>query len=74
MAGYSFQMVPIILLGSLLSNLLGRYSKLIIYALTDIIQGIILLVIWFYISVVNIASSSVPQVQSEFYQIQDDSV
>lgn len=53
MIGYSFQMVPIILFGNILQSILVKYNKLTVYAFTDFIQAIFLVIIWVQIQSEN---------------------
>lgn len=48
-ASYSFQMVPVILLGTLFNQVISRLDKLLVYVLTDVLQALVLILIWVYI-------------------------
>ncbi|EGP5747272.1 hypothetical protein DQ184_13040, partial [Enterococcus faecium] len=56
MMGYSFQMIPVVLLGSIFHSILQKYNKLTIYAITDFIQAVFLIIIWFQLQSDNFSS------------------
>ncbi|EMF0419082.1 hypothetical protein I6R63_002613, partial [Enterococcus faecium] len=56
MMGYSFQMIPVVLLGSIFHSILQKYNNLTIYAITDFIQAVFLIIIWFQLQSDNFSS------------------